>query len=62
LPLTSFPLSARPRDPAAIAVTVNGAAVSSWSYDGSANRIVFPASSVPPPGAHITARYQPACP
>jgi hypothetical protein len=61
LPLTSFPLSTHPRDPAAIAVTVNGAAVTNWSYDAATNRIVFPAASVPAPGSHITAQYQPAC-
>jgi len=61
LPLTSFPLSAIPKDPQAIAVTVNGAAATQWSYDAGSNRIVFPPSAVPPPGAHITARYEPAC-
>src|SRR4029077_9228049 len=61
LPLSSFPLSAVPRDPSAIVVTVNGATVSNWTYDSSSNRIVFPASSIPPPGSHITAQYQPAC-
>ena len=61
MPLSSFPLSARPRDPQAIAVTVDGASVTNWTYDPAANRIVFPASAVPPPGSHITARYEPAC-
>jgi len=61
LPLTSFPLSARPRDPSQIVVTVGGVTVSVWSYDPVSNRIVFPASAVPPPGSHITARYEPAC-
>jgi hypothetical protein len=61
LPLSSFPLSARPKDPAAIAVTVNGAAVSNWSYDASSNRIVFPPTAIPAPGSHITAKYEPAC-
>lgn len=61
LPLTSFPLSAHPKDPGAIAVTVDGAAVTQWSYDPASNRIVFPPSAVPPPGSHITARYEPAC-
>ena len=61
LPLTSFPLSAIPRDPAAIVVTVGGVTVTQWTYDPVANRIVFPASAVPPPGSHITARYEPAC-
>ena len=41
-PLSSFPLSAHPRDPASIAVTVNGAAVSNFRYDAATNRIVFP--------------------
>jgi hypothetical protein len=61
LPLTSFPLSARPQDPARIAVTVSGAAVSTFHYDATTNRIVFPESAVPPPGSHITATYDPAC-
>ncbi len=61
-PLSSFPLSAHPRDPAAIEVTVNGAVVSGWRYDATSNRIVFPAGALPPPGSHITAKYQPACP
>ena len=61
LPLSSFPLSAHPRDPAAIVVAVNGATVTGWSYHAAANRIVFPQSAVPQPGSHITARYEPAC-
>jgi hypothetical protein len=61
LPLTSFPLSVRPRDPGAIVVQVDGVTVTSWTYDASSNRIVFPANAVPPPGSHITARYEPAC-
>ncbi|MGZ6125791.1 MAG: hypothetical protein ACXWLR_12575, partial [Myxococcales bacterium] len=61
LPLTSFPLSAHPKDPGAMVVTVNGATVTTWSYDPASNRVVFPASAVPPPGSHITARYEPAC-
>jgi hypothetical protein len=62
LPLSSFPLSGRPRDPSAIAVTVDGAAVTQWSYDPASNRLVFPLGAVPPPGSHITARYETACP
>jgi hypothetical protein len=61
LPLTSFPLSAHPKDPTAMVVTVNGATVTDWSYDAGSNRLVFPASAVPPPGSHITARYEPVC-
>jgi hypothetical protein len=61
LPLTSFPLSTHPKDPSRIAVTVNGAAVTSFSYDATTNRIVFPESAVPLPGSHITATYEPAC-
>ena len=61
LPLTSFPLSATPRDAQAIVVTVNGATATTWTYDATTNRIVFPASAVPPPGAHIAASYQAAC-
>jgi hypothetical protein len=41
---------------------VNGAISTQWTYDAGPNRIVFPAGAVPPPGAHITARYEPACP
>jgi hypothetical protein len=62
MPLTSFPLSAVPKDPAAIAVTVNGVPTTNFSYDARSNRIVFPTSAVPPPGSHITAKYTPACP
>jgi hypothetical protein len=58
LPLTSFPLSARRRDPAGIAVT---ASVTNWSYDASSNRIVFPKEAVPPPGSHISAQYAAGC-
>jgi hypothetical protein len=61
LPLSSFPLSSQPRDPAAIAVTVNGAAMTNWSYDPASNRVVFPANAVPAPGSHITANYEAAC-
>jgi len=58
---TSFELSAVPRDPAQISVTVNGAPATGFRYDPAANRIVFPQSAVPPPGSHITARFEPAC-
>ncbi len=61
LPLSSFPLSAIPKDPTAIVVTVNGAVVTDWTYDAGSNRIVFPATDVPAPGSHITAKYEPAC-
>lgn len=61
LPLTSFPLSANPRDPSAIVVTVDGAVVTGWSYDAASNRIVFSRAAAPPPGSHITARYDSAC-
>ena len=61
LPLTSFPLSAHPKDPAAIVVAVDGVTVAGWSYDAGANRIVSPQAAVSPPGSHITARYEPAC-
>ncbi len=61
LPLTSFPLSARPRDPARMAVTVSGASVTIWSYDASSNRIVFPNDAVPPTGSHISAQYDAGC-
>jgi len=61
LPLTSFPLSAHPKDPAAIVVTVDGAVVTNWSYDAASNRIVFPPSAVPAAGSHVSAKYEPAC-
>ncbi|HEX4384602.1 MAG TPA: choice-of-anchor D domain-containing protein, partial [Myxococcales bacterium] len=60
-PLSSFPLSAHPRDAAAIVVTVNGAATSSFSYDAGSNRIVFPANAIPAPGSTITAKYETGC-
>jgi Abnormal spindle-like microcephaly-assoc'd, ASPM-SPD-2-Hydin len=60
LPLTSFPLSTRPL-PSSIAVTVNGAPVTSFRYDPTSNRIVFPQDSIPPPGSHIAATYTPTC-
>jgi Abnormal spindle-like microcephaly-assoc'd, ASPM-SPD-2-Hydin len=61
LPLTSFKLSAAPRDPAHIDVRVNGAPASGWSFDATTNRIVFTQGSVPPPGSQITAGFDPAC-
>ncbi|TMB08561.1 MAG: choice-of-anchor D domain-containing protein [Deltaproteobacteria bacterium] len=61
LPLSSFPLSAHPRDAAAIAVTVNGAARTDFRYDAGTNRIVFPQDALPPPGSHISATYDPNC-
>jgi hypothetical protein len=61
LPLTSFPLSARPRDPARMAVTVNGATTTNFRYDPTSNRVVFPQNAVPAPGSHISAQYEPAC-
>jgi hypothetical protein len=42
-------------------VTVNGAIVTSWTYDPASNRVVFPAAAVPSPGSHITANYEAAC-
>jgi len=60
-PLSSFPLSAHPKDPSAIVVTVNGVVSSDWSYDAAANRIVFAQGDVPAPGAHVTAKYEAAC-
>jgi hypothetical protein len=61
LPLSSFPLSARPGNAAGIAVTVDGAARTDFRYDAGTNRIVFPQTAVPPPGSHITATYDPTC-
>jgi hypothetical protein len=62
LPLTGFSLSAVPKDPTQIVVTVNGQPTTTFSYDPLSNRIVFPPGSVPPPGSHITATYEVACP
>ncbi len=61
LPLTSFTLSARPRDPSAISVTVNGKATAAFTYDAGSNRIVFAPADAPAPGSHIEATYQLAC-
>ena len=61
-PLSGFPLSSHPRDPAAMVVTVNGAAVTGWTYDKTGNRLVFAPAAVPAPGSHIAAKYEPACP
>ena len=61
LPLTSFPLSARPRDPAQIAVTINGKPVTDFSYDAGSGRIVFSQVNAPAPGSHLTATYDVAC-
>jgi hypothetical protein len=61
LPLTSFPLSAHPQDPAAILVAVNGVPAMNWTYDAGPNRIVFPKTAPPAPGSQISAKYQPAC-
>ena len=60
-PLTSFKLSQTPKDPRAIEVSVNGAVVTGWSYDATANRIVFASTAVPAPGSHVVARYDAAC-
>ena len=60
-PLTSFPLSTHPRDPASIEVSVNGAVVTGWSYDAVPNRVVFPVASAPAPGSHIKVRYLASC-
>ena len=61
-PLSSFPLSALPRDPATISVTVDGAPAAGFTYDPASNRIVFAAGSVPAPGSHLAANYEVACP
>jgi hypothetical protein len=61
LPLTSFPLSTRPRDPAQIQVAVNGVPTTGFSYDATTNRIVFARANAPAPGTHITAKYLAAC-
>ncbi|GAC1337122.1 MAG: hypothetical protein NVSMB23_03190 [Myxococcales bacterium] len=61
LPATSFPLDTVPFDPGQMVVRVDGIATSTWSYDGSTNRVVFPPESVPAPGASITADYESTC-
>ena len=60
-PLSSFALTAVPREPGQIEVTINGAKVSGFSYDQKTNRIVFAKGSVPPPGSTVGASYAPAC-
>src|SRR2546430_16401942 len=55
LPLSSFPLSAHPRDAAAIAVTVDAAARRYFRYDPATNRIVFHQNAGPPPCSNLTA-------
>ena len=60
-PLTSFPLSTQPRDPASITVTIGGKPVTNFTYDAATNRIVFPIASAPAPGSHLSVRYLASC-
>jgi hypothetical protein len=53
-----FPLS-EPPDAGSIAVRVNGAAVTGWTYDGATNSVVF--STAPAPGAKVEVYYRRAC-
>lgn len=53
-----FPLSERP-EPGSLRVQVNGAPASGWTYEPSANSIVF--SRVPAPGARVEAQYRRTC-
>jgi hypothetical protein len=58
-PQERFPLSATPVA-GSLAVTVNGAAASGWSYDPAGNAVVFAAA--PAPGAKIAVSYRRSCP
>jgi len=58
-PQARFPLSATPV-PGSIAVTVNGAAASGWTYDAAANAVAF--NTAPAPGAKIAISYRRTCP
>lgn len=52
----SIPLPDAPADPGAIEVTVDGVAVSGWSWDGDA--VVFDPDGVPEPGAEVVVGYE----
>jgi hypothetical protein len=60
---TQFALSRVP-DPSTIVVTVNGSivpedATNGWTYNSSANSIVFHGSAIPPQGSTISVDFQP---
>lgn len=58
-PQTSFTLSAIPGGAADIQVLVNGQPAGDWTYDATANAVVFDAP--PPPGATIQITYKKIC-
>jgi hypothetical protein len=53
-----FPLAERP-EPGSLRVQVNGAPASGWTYEPSANNILF--TQVPAPGAHVEVQYRLTC-
>jgi hypothetical protein len=57
-PQDRFPLS-EPPIPGSVAVQVNGAPATGWSYDGASNSVVF--SPGPAPGAKVEISYRRAC-
>jgi hypothetical protein len=57
-PQDRFPLSELPI-PGSVAVRVNGAPVTGWSYDAALNSVVF--SPGPAPGARVEISYRRAC-
>ncbi len=60
-PQRDFQLSFQATSAADIRVTVNGAAVGGWTFDGTRNAIVFDAGSAPSPGQTIEVRYTSEC-
>jgi hypothetical protein len=59
---TAYPLSVVPV-PETIAVTVDGAAASGWTYDDAGVRILFDADAVPTAGERVVVTYvEDACP
>ncbi len=54
----------RQADPATIAVKVNGSAApaADWTYDGTANSVIFAETKIPGAGATIEVRYSSTCP
>lgn len=53
-----FPLSERP-EPRSLRVQVNGAPATGWTYEASANSILF--TQVPAPGARVEVQYRRTC-
>ncbi len=57
---SAFPLSGVP-GANGVTVHVDGASAAGWTLNLGTNAIQFDASSVPPPGAHITVEYSQQC-